>query len=605
MSNHRIFRFINILNMKSIGKKLIFYFVIITVVPAVIISFFYYKVSQNNLEKNMLDSSGKELVYLMEMINKQLKNAEEFSDLIFVNRSFNHLLTRKYATQNVNYYDKEINDFRDFIDLQLLNNTSVGSYISSLIISGRNGFDMRARDDAALIDKIAIQKTDWFKEGIHQGGKVHWYGIIKNPALITHEDYILPLVRPILDYYSNRGIGWHMIGFRINLIADILKNYEINTDETILVVDSRGYCIYCHDKSLIGKDLNEFAYIRDTLQHEKQNCLRIQMNGGQRLAVFTKSRLTGWTIIKILSATKLNIQQKTLFNITLMILLFSFIFTSLLTIFLTNKLSFGLAKLLQQIQSIAAGNFNRNPSIEGEDELGILGRGINDMAVNIRSLLDQAIKDEQEKRRLELEMLQYQVNPHFLYNTLNSLKLMATIQKADGIKEMVTALGHLIMNLSKNNSDKITVAEEISLLNDYVYIQNIRYKGKIKMEYRLGNEELVRCKIIKFSLQPIVENAIFHGIEPKKDAGRITIDIFQGDGQLRVCIEDDGVGMTAEQITKVLSTPPFEKTRGLSGIGVKNVDERIKLAYGPEFGLSIESIPDQYTRVHLIIPLEI
>ena len=261
--------------------------------------------------------------------------------------------------------------------------------------------------------------------------------------------------------------------------------------------------------------------------------------------------------------------------------------------------------MLYQTKEIAAGNFYEDPSIEGEDELGTLGHGINEMAVNIRNLLNQVVKDEQEKRRLELEVLQNQVNPHFLYNTLNSLKLMATIQKADGIKEMVSALGRLLMNISKNTSEKISLEEELSLLDDYVHIQNIRYKGKIKLEYHIENQADLNSKIIKFTLQPIVENAIFHGIEPKKDAGRIKIFITCADDDyIMICIEDDGVGITQEQIKSILTSLPVKKTRVLSGIGIKNVDERLKLVYGQQFGLSIESELGRYTRVYLKIPRE-
>lgn len=590
--------------LKSLKSKLILYFLIITIVPSVIISYFYYRVSQHNLEKNMLATSVSELVYSMEMIDKQLTNAGQFSDWIFVNLTLDHILRKNYSKQQF-IYDSVIGNFRDFIDFQLINNTAVGVYVSSLLISGKNGMDFRAGGDGAAIDKIALQQKDWFKEGLVLGGKKHWYGIVKNPAAITTTKYILPMVRPILRYNGKyQEIGWHMIGFRIALIGDLLKNYEIKRDETLLVVDSRGFCVYHNNNSYIGRDINKLSYIGAILKQNKPGYLHIKINGKPRVVTFNKSKLAGWSIVKILSTAELNRQKRILLNITLFILLSSFIFTSLLTVYLSSNLTNPLTKLLQQTKAIAAGNFNRDPSIEGEDELGALGKGINEMAVNICSLLNQLIADEQEKRRLELEMLQYQINPHFLYNTLNSLKLMATIQKADGIKEMVTALGRLIMNLSKNSSEKITLEEEISLLNDYVYIQNIRYKGKIKLEYHLENRDLLKCKFIKFTLQPIVENAIFHGIEPKKDAGRIVIHISKTANHLLICVEDDGVGMTEEQIHSVLSTTMPDKSQGLSRIGVKNVDERIKLTYGPGFGLSIESVTGEYTKVYLKIPQE-
>jgi two-component system sensor histidine kinase YesM len=260
--------------------------------------------------------------------------------------------------------------------------------------------------------------------------------------------------------------------------------------------------------------------------------------------------------------------------------------------------------LLRQTQKIAAGDFSPDPALEGHDELGVLGRGINEMATDIQHLLTRVIADERERRRLELAVLQNQVNPHFLYNTLNSVKLMATLQKADGIREMVTALGRLLMNLAKHTSEKVTLKEEFSLLNDYIYIQNIRYKGKIKVDYLLPDENCLKYLIIKFTLQPIVENAIFHAIEPKKNAGRILIAVTATDSQLEISIADDGVGMTAAQIESLLGGDQAGLNRGLSPIGIKNVNERLKLAYGHQYGLTIDSVVGEYTKVHLRFPKE-
>lgn len=588
---------------KSLKSKIILYFLVITIVPSVIISYFYYKVSQYTIEKNMIGTSESNLIYSRDIIDKQIKQAGQLSDWIFLNRNLDRILTRDYSGRKFKY-DEDIKTFQDLIDFQLIY-TSVGSYVSSLLIVGKNGIDLRAGIDGALVNRTEIRKTEWFIKGLAQKGKKTWYGIIANPAVINNEDYILPLARPIIHSSVNREIGWNMIGFKTALISDLLKNLEIGKDETLLVIDTRGFCISHNDHRHIGQDLSAINYIRTILKQKTSGHFGAKIDDVSRVVVFEKSKLTGWSIVKILSSVELNRQKRIHFNIMIIILFSSFIFTSFLTVYLSTNLTKPFTKLLQQTKAIAAGKFDPDPSIEGEDELGILGRGFNEMSANIQNLLTRIIRDEQEKRRLELEVLQNQVNPHFLYNTLNSLKLMATMQKAEGIKEMVTALGRLIKNLSKNTSEKITLEEEISLLNDYVYIQNIRYKGKIKLEYNLEHENYRKYRIIKFTLQPIVENAIFHGIEPKKDAGRIIITISKERDHLLICIEDDGVGMTPAQIESVLSNPPAEMTRGLSGIGVKNVDERIKMTYGPEYGLAIESVAGEYTRVYLKIPGEL
>jgi two-component system sensor histidine kinase YesM len=589
---------------KSLKNKLILSFILINIVPTVTISFFYFKYSQNALEQNMISSAESSLNYSMALVEKQLNQAEQLSDWFFINKNLDNILTQKYPGKELRY-NAEINDFLDMVDFQLKFNTALNTYIHCVLIKGNNGLDLRAgQPEGTQIDLATLMKKDWFRKSMALHGKKFWYGVVENPSAVKFEGYILPLVRPIFHSQTTQEIGWNLIGFRTSLVADLFKGYAIQPDETLLMMDSRSNCIYHRGKSDIGHNLGRLNYITKVRQGDRQGHLTAKIDGHLRLVVYAKSQATGWCIVKILSSAELDRQQQILFKISLIILCSGLLFTSFFTVYLSSNFTRPFKKLLQQTKEIAVGNFEGEPSIEGEDELGVLGRGINEMAKNIQRLLDQVIQDEQEKRRLELEVLQNQVNPHFLYNTLNSVKLMATIQKADGISEIVTVLGRLLMNLSKNSAEKITLEEEFAFLNDYIYIQNIRYKGKIKLDYRLPDAVDLKCLIIKFTLQPIVENAIFHGIEPKKDAGRILIAIEASDDQLIIVIEDDGIGMTTAQIESLLAKDQAVKTRGLSKLGIKNVNERLKLGYGPGYGLTIESVVGEYTKVYVRIPKE-
>lgn len=585
---------------KRLKDKLIICFLTIAIFPAATISCFYYKTSQTTLEKNMIRSAVNDMYYIGDMIDKQMKFAEQLSDWAFINPALDKILTKKWGEPL--HYEAPIFEFQDLMDFQL-RNTSVGTHVSSFLIIGKNQIDLRVGNESAQINITHIQETDWFRTQMGQNGKKCWFGLVANPAVINNEPYILPLVRPILHSNINREIGWQMIAFRTSIISELLKRYEISNDEILMVLDSRGVCIFHNRSGWVGKDLSYLKFFNTIADAQEGGYLNSVIDDKNRLVSYGKSQLTGWSIIKILSVQELTKQKKLLIRVTILILLFTFIFTLLLIFFLTTYLTHRLQRLLQRTKAIASGDFQRDYLIEGEDELGVLGYGINEMAVNIKHLLAQVIQKEREKRRLELDVLQNQVNPHFLYNTLNSLKLMATIQKSEGIREMVSALGRLLMNLSKNQSEKITLEEEIALLNDYIAIQNIRYKGKIKPEYCIDNEDLLKYKIVKFSLQPIVENAIFHGIEPKKEAGRIIIRIHEDGNSLIIQIEDDGVGMSDEQIQALLSAADQPK-RGMSGIGVKNVRERLRLAYGPTCDLEIESVLGEYTRITFKIPKE-
>jgi two-component system sensor histidine kinase YesM len=590
---------------RTLKSKLILYFLAITIIPSVAISYFFFRNSQHTLEKNMVDTSVSNLAYTVTLMDKQLDNAAHLSDWLFMNKNLDVVLTKQYPGPEL-AYDKDIETFLELKDYQLRYNVAVGTYVYSVLINGKNGVVLRAgHPEGTQINVDELQQTEWFQYGTSLQGKKSWYGIVPNPAAVKYEKYILPLVRPVFHSTTNQEIGWHMIGLKVSLIADLFKGLETRADEMLMVIDPRRYVVYHSDPALVGQYLGELDYVRDVMDGGSlEGDLRARIGQEPRHITFAKSRSTGWSIIKVLSSAELNTQKRVLFKITLAIFLASFVFVSFLTVYLSSNLTRPLTRILRRTKEISLGNFDCDPSIEGEDELGTLGRAVNQMADNIRDLLNRVIGNEQEKRRLELEVLQSQVNPHFLHNTLNSLKVMASLQKAEGIRQMVTALGRLLMYLSKNTAETITLEEEISLLNDYIYIQNMRYQGRIQLNYDLENQKYLSCKIIKFTLQPIVENAIFHGIEPKRDAGRIDIKVSERDGRLVICVRDDGVGMTPEEIESALALSQSAKTRGLSGIGIRNVNERIKLTYGQKYGLTIKSVVGEYTEVYLEIPLE-
>ena len=215
--------------------------------------------------------------------------------------------------------------------------------------------------------------------------------------------------------------------------------------------------------------------------------------------------------------------------------------------------------------------------------------------------------DEKQKKDLEYQILQSQINPHFLYNTLNSIKWMATIQNAPGIAEMVTALARLMKNVSKGTAAQIPLKEELALVKDYVLIQQYRYGGSLAVEYDIESEELLECLIHRFTLQPLIENALFHGIEPKGCAGRIRIKAstqsLPGLGDvLQISVTDNGIGMTEETIRQVLSGNAAPSADFFRQLGINNVNKRIQYEFGRDYGLSIQSTPGEYTTMTITLP---
>lgn len=293
-----------------------------------------------------------------------------------------------------------------------------------------------------------------------------------------------------------------------------------------------------------------------------------------------------------------NIYIGLLIGISVVVLLFGFALTYLLN-HLFNK---PIAKIKSRVEAIAQSDFSSDPTIEWNDELGDIGKGINNLAVQIDSLLETRVADEKKKQELEYRMLQSQINPHFLYNTLNSIKWMATLQKATGIAEMTTSLSRLMKNVSKADELIITLEAELSLLEDYFVIQKYRYGGTLVLNNTIEST-YANLGIPRFTLQPLVENAIFHGIEPKGGAGTVTLSMRELDEKtVQISIKDDGIGMNKETMDTIFKSNANPSKGMFREIGLQNVNKRIQYTFGVQYGVSLESEAGLYTLANITLP---
>lgn len=276
----------------------------------------------------------------------------------------------------------------------------------------------------------------------------------------------------------------------------------------------------------------------------------------------------------------------------------------LVTRILTRRLTQPIQILTKHIRKVSKENdFTANPLIEAsQDEIGEIGKTVNQLTTHVQTLLASQEQMYEQKKNAEINLLQSQINPHFLYNTLDSIRWMAVIQGSKNIEQTTKALSNLLRNMAKGVGDKITLRKELALVADYVHLQQVRYVEIFDYICQVP-EELLDCMIIKFTLQPIVENAILHGIEPTGRFGKITITARSEENSIFLSIEDDGAGMTQEELEH-LKTSLQTSHNSLNGIGVANVDTRLKLHYGADYGLIYESEPGAYTRVTIHIPKE-
>lgn len=322
--------------------------------------------------------------------------------------------------------------------------------------------------------------------------------------------------------------------------------------------------------------------------------------GGRALAVCCPVGNTGLWLTQTISSQAMGLSMRSLYGRQLVLLCLSTVLIGLAVLWiLSQTINRPIRRLQERMALISQGDFSPDPSIEWDNELGDVGRGMNQLAQSVQGLMDRRLADEKVRRDLEYQMLQSQINPHFLYNSLNSIKWMATIQNAHGIAEMTTSLSHLLKSIAKGQQTLVPLREELSLVRDYFVIQKYRYGGAITLEEDL-EPGLEDTPIPRFTLQPLLENAIFHGIEPKGGAGTVVLAARHAGGTLTVT--DNGVGMEPEQAAALL-TGQRDGSGGLfREIGLYNVHRRLQYEFGPDYGLAVESEPGSFTRVTVRLP---
>jgi two-component system sensor histidine kinase YesM len=590
----------------SLKSQITWSFMVVVLCVSVILSFIYYRSQRMLFEDNLVYQDKNDAAYLLGNMDKQLRLCEKLSDWIFVNRRIETALVRDYS-ENMTQYDREIPSIQRSID-DHVSSSSVGKYVVILYIRGNNGVVLKSSNPDVdwLQDMTAYS---WFQDGIKASGKVIWPGIVDNPAEYRTTAKIIPITRPVIFSDTRIPIGWHVLAFSPALIGDMFEDFRMDQNRSLVILDRDDRVVFHRNPEEIGRPA---AYDFSDLLHDADNGSReAVINGSLHIVTFQKSAYSGMTVLIVHSLRTLDRQ----FNYILVVLIIVFLLTVIMFFFmayyLSNRLTKPLAAILSRLKQVSSGVFAVDESISGSDEMGQIGRGINEMVGRIDTLMGELIRREHEKSQLEYRVLLNQINPHFIYNVLNSIKVMADIQKIEGISSMASSLGSLLKEISKGAAEQIPIRRELELLDKYLYIRRIRRNGLLPVTYDIKDEEVLDCLIPRFTLQPLAENAISHGLDGTDRLGEIHISIGSESsessesseaaegGDVVIVMRDNGVGIPDDKI-KTLFDEERISTDSIH-VGLINVDKRIKLFFGSG-GLSVESREGEYTKIYIRFP---
>lgn len=552
-------------------------FTVITVLAMIFVGITLYNKFAISAEKNASLSTEQLVDQLNSNIEYYLKSMTEVSNLL-----------NKNIYQNKNIPNSKLEDQMNVIE-------NIRDDIATLAIFSDKGELIMESPTTILKDKVNIVDQEWFKSALNKSDNVifslpHVQNLYKGK-----HDWVVSLSRVINFNKGNEKVrGVLLVDMNFSTIGQLCQSVSIGKRGYMYIVDSEDNIIYHPQQQLINiglKTENSEDFLGSYLEDSDE---------GKRLVTIKTVNYTNWKVVAVAYMSEIVASKNEITSFLGFVLFFCILFIISIFAFISAKISQPIKQLEKSMKKVEEGEFNIYIDVKGEDEVIRLSRAFNLMVSKVRSLMDQIIIEQEAKRKSELDALQSQINPHFLYNTLDSIVWMAENGKTDDVITMVTSLAKLFRISISRGKNIINVQQEIEHAKNYLIIQKFRYKNKFKFEI-IVQEEALRYKTLKLILQPLIENSIYHGIEYMVDEGFIKISVSIVNGKLLYEVSDNGLGIEPEKLQNILE---YEKKANVgSGVGVKNVHERIQICYGKEFGLQIESKLEEGTIIKMWLPL--
>lgn len=471
---------------------------------------------------------------------------------------------------------------RQKIERELSNWALYASYVVSVSVISREGIEF-------AVKKVETGGTQFgfTEDEIYAANGTSLWGI-------TGEKNRICVAKAILDLNTMKPAGYINIVYENSYFADILEDnssqysgasYMLNADERIMVSNRNEY---------VG---SQFPVELELLR--KSHDSRYDILDSTQAFYFVGNEMpNGWSLVQTVSVEEFSKDMNRLIAIAVIVVLAVLAISLGFVWYATSRIAYPARELMESMKTLAKDHEYPRVKVVSNDEIGMIGLEYNRMAENVETLIEKVYKMELTQKQAELEFLQMQINPHFLYNALDTISWMALGKGNGDVSEMAIALAELLRATIKKESF-ITLREEMNTVKDYLLIQQERFGEKISVEYFV-EEAAYSCIVPNFLLQPVIENAIIHGLEPKIEKGKVIIRIFIAKERLNVLVEDNGVGMSKEEIQELYQQCKNQNTK--QSIGLKNVYRRLLLCYGEESMLHIESEKGKGTRISFSIP---
>lgn len=592
-------KFIQINNL-PIRYKLISHFLIISIIPIICLGFLINWTVERVVEEQVNQNTLQLISKVNETLEFYINNMQRVTYFISNNErieDFFHHNGQQPGQYRTNQYE---------IQRYLRNFTTLMPEVAGVLVVNSEGEYVSNELYAPATENLT--EESWYQEAVENKGIFRMIGQPKDrhlSSLVSYKnDEVVSGVRAVIDPISQDVLGVILIDFKVRTVAETLSDVRLGKTGYLTVIDEQSRPIYQPNDPLIETIPNEW------FDGKRSGTFSTKIGSQKLQFIFQKSPYSNWTTIGVFPTEESILEIREIQFYLVVFVFIILLFGIPVSYFLSNSISKPIRQLMRFMRKAEGGEFGVRYTEKRDDEIGMLGRSFNKMLKQINQLMHLTERHERQKREAEFRSLQANINPHFLYNTLDTIQWMARKQKAIEIAEVVESLAKLFRIGLNKGRDRIPLDKEIEHIESYLKIQQTRYREKL--QYLIEVDESVgSLYVLKFILQPLVENAIYHGLKERRGPGQILISAKKHNGQLRLVISDNGAGMTEQQLYEirvalkdaVRRTENQSESKHKKGYGILNVQARIVLAFGEQYGITIDSKEKVGTTLELVLPI--
>lgn len=581
----------------SIRTRIFVFYAAILMISLSIFAFLTIKTSNEAIVTKATKNAERELALISNSLLNLTNNSEDYIRILSTDNRLQKQLERLRAGEltPLDYLDVE-----KTLSLAISNVVNPNSYIvaASIMSNSYKLFDIGYVDNTCIYPLLTEDVIDY----VRKEKTPTWLGLANIKYKFRGgEENVFVIAKTIIGFDTGNILGTAILYLNEKNVASIYLENIVNQEDKFYIVDEEKKIVSARDKNELFERFDENKYLGGYKLEELSDTKSIihDVEGKQSLITVQGFEKLKWKIISIMPLDEITYENKEITKLIIVFGLICLIFAFIASYLVSYSISRPILRLVSVMKKIRSGNMKLRADLKTKGEIGMLGDGFNSLMDKINELLEQIYIQQQSKRENEFKLLQSQIKPHFLYNTIETIISFIKLDMKD--KAMLTAknlAGFYRISLSKGK-DIITIEEEMSLIDNYLSIQKLRYVEYLDYEIDV-EDRILKYQIPKLTLQPLVENSIYHGLKEKDEKGNLKVKGYYEQDTIKIEVFDDGVGMTGEQIQNALN-PPCKDSKSTE-FGLHNVDARLKLLYGAQYGIAIESRVGEYTKVIASLP---